>query len=197
MRRTDTASSQDVTYEDGKSNLSFSNSLGRPSDFMTQTQLPGRTMPDPPYHWHIYQTEYFHVVSGSIRVTVDGVEKIASPDDNMVITPGVHHMFSNASSTEALVVQISLAPFSRARDKSFFRNLFGYFDDCRKQGKAPSFPQLLLFLHFADVVLVLPGPKRTSHPLGRLMNLLVGVIVGKWLLGFHESYPEYYKERIE
>lgn len=46
------------------------------------------------------------------------------------------------------------------------------------------------------VVMALPGPAILAKPLGVMLNLVGGVLVGKYILGYQESYAEYYKERM-
>lgn len=73
-------------------------------------------------------------------------------------------------------------------------NVWGYRDDCRRAGVQRNLFQNLLFMHRGGVVMALPGPEMVSLAAGWLLNFLGGVLVGKWLLGFRDSYPEYYHE---
>jgi hypothetical protein len=43
----------------------------------------------------------------------------------------------------------------------------------------------------ADVILALPGPKFIAKTLGVMLNFFGGLVIGKWLLGYTEYYPEY------
>jgi hypothetical protein len=67
----------------------------------------------------------------------------------------------------------------------------------RKAGLRPSLPQLLLFLRSSDTLLALPGPKFVAKPLSILMNFIGGLVIGKWLLGYSERYPEYSRTETE
>ena len=71
-----------------------------------------------------------------------------------------------------------------------------YRDDCRKAGVARSLPQVLLFNYVGGVVLAMPGPPLLARALGIMMNFFGGVVLGKYVLGYKESYPEYYKPKI-
>ena len=71
-----------------------------------------------------------------------------------------------------------------------------YRDDCRKAGIPRSLPQVLLFNWVGGVVLALPGPTIISKPVGVALNLFGGLVLGKYILGYRESYPEYYKIRV-
>lgn len=54
--------------------------------------------------------------------------------------------------------------------------------------------QALLFMHRGGVVMALPGPDGISSALGLLLNYVGGVFIGKWLLGYSGTYPEYYHQ---
>lgn len=71
-------------------------------------------------------------------------------------------------------------------------NVWSYRDDCRKAGVAVSVFQMLLFMNRGGVVKVLPGPEIVSLCLGLVLNFVGGVVIGKMLLGYRDSYPEYY-----
>lgn len=157
---------------------------------------PGDSLANPPYHFHQYQTETFHVEKGVFRATVEGTTTDISPGNDITITPGLYHKYVNGSDTESLIVSVRLDPEERERDEAFFRNLYCYLDDCRKGGVAPNVAQLCLFLHFFDCPLAVPvGPKVVGRPLSVWFTWVVGVVVGKWLLGFRESYGEYCKPK--
>jgi hypothetical protein len=65
------------------------------------------------------------------------------------------------------------------------------------QDIAPSMPQLLLFLDYAEVSLAFPGPA----PLMRWISWGLGVVVGRWIggyvLGLKSSYPEYFDKTMK
>jgi hypothetical protein len=95
---------------------------------------------------------------------------------------------------EDLVVDVNLTPETYEEEQRFFRNFFGYLDDCKKAKTAPSLFQLLVFLHRADTPLALPMP---TEWLGRVVSrafLVVAATWGKYALGYKDSYPEYYEE---
>jgi hypothetical protein len=68
-----------------------------------------------------------------------------------------------------------------------------YRDDCRKAGLPRSIFQVLMFNRRGNVILALPGPKPLAKLAGLLMNFF-GSLIGKYLLGYSDSYPEYYSK---
>lgn len=48
-----------------------------------------------------------------------------------------------------------------------------------------------------NAVLVWPGPGFVSKIFGVFLNFVGGLIVGKWLLGYSDTYPEYYHPGAE
>jgi mannose-6-phosphate isomerase-like protein (cupin superfamily) len=202
--RTNNASNNPIIYENGLSSVTF---RAPASQFIMTHRLPpvtpenGTTIIQPPFHYHIYQSEYFNLVSGSGNfycgtdpkpfVTLSdapGEPKTAS------IPAGRYHRFENASETEDLVLDIHLTPEDYENEQRFFRNFFGYLDDCKKAKTAPSLFQLLVFLHSADTPLALPA---LTEWLGRIFSrvFLIGMAYwGKFVLGYRDNYPEYYEK---
>ncbi len=77
-----------------------------------------------------------------------------------------------------------LAPEDLDSEARFFRNFFGYLDDCRRAAVPPSLFQLMIFLHAADTPLALPLP---WEPVGYLASRVVLAAVafwGRWILGY-------------
>lgn len=147
----------------------------------------------------MFQSEQFKVLSGvgSWYVGTDSKPAVtlqASSDYQPMtyVAPRRYHRFENASKTENLVVDIQLDEEAFDNEERFFRNLFGYLDDCKKAGTEPSLFQLVVFLRSADTPLALPVPNET---LGLILSWIFMQIIamwGIWILGYEESYPEYY-----
>ncbi|KAF3767333.1 hypothetical protein M406DRAFT_253352 [Cryphonectria parasitica EP155] len=148
----------------------------------------------PPLHKHFWQEETFHVMSGTARFTLgtNRAERLAAAGEVVVVPRREIHTFCNASEETGLVVEFVLDPVSRGTDEAYFRNVWGYRDDCRKAGIRRSFFQALLFMHHGGIVMALPGPEMVFRYLGLLLNYVGGVMIGQVLLGYHSSYPEYY-----
>ncbi|KIW13656.1 hypothetical protein PV08_08847 [Exophiala spinifera] len=200
--RTNNAANNPIIYENGKSSVKFH---APESQFiMTHTIPPsggenGVSIITPPFHYHIYQDEYFGLQKGTAvlfkgidpkpfaTLTEDGQRKATVPAGN-------YHRFENGSETEDLVIDIHLTPESYENEQKFFRNFFGYLDDCKSTKASPSFFQLMVFLHSADTPLALPLP---NEWLGRVVSrafLIVVAAWGRWILGYKQTYPEYYEE---
>ena len=184
-----------ITTEDGATRVEFFGNNSNSPYALKATVKPGNTIHTPPYHWHKYQTETFFIHSGTFRATLEGQEKLAPAGDTLTVEAGLYHTFDNNSETEPLVVSMGLDPSQRERDEAFFRNLYCYSDDCRKASMAPNLAQMCLFLYAFDCYLALPGPKMVMKPISQLIVVVLGVVLGKWILGFQETYPEYYKKK--
>lgn len=90
-------------------------------------------------------------------------------------------------------MDIHLTPEDYENEQRFFRNFFGYLDDCKKSKTEPSLFQLLVFLHSADTPLALPLP---TEWLGRIVSRIFLIVVASWgrfMLGYKDNYPEYYE----
>jgi len=161
---------------------------------------------NPPYHWHWYQEEHFTVKEGRFIFTLEGkdVIKTASDPQPIRIPPRAKHTFKADVTYDGrctILIETKVSPRAKPGDpesegtnEKFFRNLYTYLDDCWAQGKSPAIPQLLLFLHSAEVSLALPGPRWLSHPISYALGLVIGCWFGQYVLGYKASYPEYYDE---
>lgn len=92
------------------------------------------------------------------------------------------------------MVDIHLTPESYENEQRFFRNFFGYLDDCKKAKMEPSLFQLLVFLHSADTPLALPLPNEWLGTIVSRIFLILVAYFGRYVLGYQDSYPEYYEE---
>ncbi|PYH92373.1 hypothetical protein BO71DRAFT_400592, partial [Aspergillus ellipticus CBS 707.79] len=155
--RTFRATHNPIIYENGRSSLLFRASG---SDYVLRNTLPprdnDRTIVEPPLHYHIHQAEQFRVVKGTASL-YKGLDSkpwkqlSTKPGDDIigVVPKKIYHRFQNASTTEELVIDINLTPEEYENEQRFFRNFFGYLDDCKSAKTAPSFFQLMVFLHRA------------------------------------------------
>jgi mannose-6-phosphate isomerase-like protein (cupin superfamily) len=154
----------------------------------------------PPYHWHWYQDEYFHISAGRFIFTLEGKEQTLSAADPMPvhIPARARHTFrADDTCEEECVLTITATPPDQSGlSERFFRNVYSYLNDCKKHNKSPSAPQLLLFLDSGEVGLALPGPQFLAH----WASYALGVVVGRWwggyVLGYKTSYEEYYDAKL-
>lgn len=163
----------------------------------------GPSIIQPPFHYHIYQTEHFQVLSGTANVYFGLSPKpfavLSSKEggrSTATLVPNRYHRFENASQTEELSINIQLDPEDYENEERFFRNFFGYLDDCKRCKMEPSIFQLFVFLCSADTPLAIPMPFEWLEGVGLWVSwilMLVVAFVGRELLGYRESYPEYYE----
>ncbi|KAJ4390089.1 hypothetical protein N0V93_007562 [Gnomoniopsis smithogilvyi] len=152
----------------------------------------------PPLHRHFWQDESFHIISGTAKFTVGGSRRevrLASGGEVVVIPKREAHTFCNASEEADLVIEFALRPANKRTDEAYFRNIWGYRNDLKQAGMQRSIFQSLLFMHRGGVVLALPGPEILSKVAGLLLNYIGGVLIGRFLLGFQDTYSDYYHER--
>lgn len=151
----------------------------------------------PMSHFHLLQSESFHVASGrGIWYLGDRVLQLKEGDD-IVIPPWISHRFENIpGSKESLVILYCYDAQYFEMEESFFRNALTYMDDCRKAGVAPSLLQLCVFCTAGwmapDIV---PVPKVAGEYVRCAVNIVVMwvlALVGWLVFGYRVSYVEYY-----
>ena len=197
--RTRTAHLKRVYYEDGRSWAEAS------LDGWSTTQcVPPNgkhTFMNPVLHRHTYQVEFFEVLSGQGMWTLhkggwlrDEVQQIhLKAGDKITIPKAAAHRFENTSGDENLVIRASYNPEDFALEEQFFRNVFGYFDDCRKAGVDASLFQASRYAYtMAMPICISPGPEWIAKWVDHGMLVLFGKVVGHWILGYPASYPEYF-----
>jgi len=69
---------------------------------------PGAVGPEP--HIHPKQSELFAVTSGRMLATVDGVEHVLGPGEELLVQPGEVHTFRNANEGEPLEFRCVVEP---------------------------------------------------------------------------------------
>lgn len=92
--------------------------------------------PAPP-HLHPTQEEVFHVLSGSVRASVDGDPRILTEGDVLVIPPGTSHEFGGHSDGPG-TVRWEVRPPLRTRE--FFERLFGSLNEIAEAQAAGTDP---------------------------------------------------------
>ena len=199
--RTNTASVNPIFYEDGRASQKFFDPSAK---YMVSHTIPattaqhGRSFSNPPLHFHVYQTELFHVVSGTARFSLDGKTYVRNSGETQFIPKGAFHCFENNSTTgEDLIVEFRLDKQDWEMEERFFRNFFGYLDDCRKSKQSPNPFQVFRFLHGGNVALAipLPGSAWVRRQVSLAFMVVMGLVIGEWLFGYKASYEEYYDDR--
>ncbi|KAI4748406.1 hypothetical protein E4T50_01286 [Aureobasidium sp. EXF-12298] len=202
--RTKTAESAELVSCDGARTTKWH--TPRPGNSVLEIQ----TYPDSSKITKAQRDQLALTANRAFIFTLNGKEtRIAATDPNprTSITPGAPHTFAPDPSYKGpCVIEISaetspLSSETTATDlgvsEKFFRNLYSYLEDCSRQNTSPSLPQLLLFLDSAEVSLAWDiGPTWLMH----YMSYGLGVVVGRWigggLLGYKDSYPEYYDPEL-
>lgn len=203
--RTHNAANNPIIYDGGRSSVTFrepNSEYCMTHSIPPETEEHGLSVLTPPFHYHVYQDEHFRVQKGVGNFYCGPGAKpavvLSGPggggQSTFTIKAGRYHRFENASKTDDLVVDIHLAPESYESEQRFFRNFFGYLDDCRKAKAAPSFFQLLVFLHSADTPLAVPLPWESIGKIASRILLTATAFWGTWILGYRDTYPEYYEE---
>ena len=95
-------------------------------------------------HVHSYITERFEVVSGTVRLHVDGRDELARPGEVVEVRPGVVHDWWNVGEDEAHV-RLEIRP--AARFELMIQNLFGLANDGKTNERGV--PRLLPLSLFA------------------------------------------------
>ena len=149
-------------------------------------------------HYHLYQTEEFQVVSGTARFFVNDQSFIRKAGEIQFIPQGACHAFENVSTTgEYLVIDFRLDKQDWKTEECFFRDFFGYLDDCRKARQSPSPCQMSVFLYSlrAPLAVPVPGPVWLGRQVSWVVTVIMGLVIGQWLLGYRPSYDEYYHDK--
>ena len=135
-------------------------------------------------HYHPVIHERFTVMSGDIRFTLNGVERIAQPGESVDIPPGTIHDFWNVGTTEA-VARVEVEP--AARFVELIQNGFGLAQDGKTDAKGrPNLLQVSLMApEFADVIRYVQPPAAVQ----RVLFAVLGPIARS--MGLRGSYPEY------
>ena len=135
-------------------------------------------------HVHPHQEERFEVVSGTLRLRIDGEERLLAPGDVAVIPPGRSHVWWNAGEEEVHV----LGEFRPAlRTEVFFETFFGLAADGKTNRKGLPNPMRLAVLmrEYEDEIHLAKPPLKAQRALFGPM-----AAVGR-LIGYRGWYPKY------
>jgi mannose-6-phosphate isomerase-like protein (cupin superfamily) len=127
--RTKVAHLNTISFDDGRSSIEFKPPSDKylvinrwPPAATDEQTIPGKAKCalSPPPHWHRYQKETFHVLSGTGKFWLEGRYILAEEGEVVEIPAGAFHTFCNASKTDEFVVEFTLEPSTRKRDEEFF-----------------------------------------------------------------------------
>src|SRR5829696_9111606 len=95
-------------------------------------------------HVHLYITERFEVVAGTVRFHLAGRDEVAAPGQRVEVSPGVVHDWCNVGEDEAHVL-VDIRPAERF--ELMIQNLYGLANDGK--ANARGLPKLLPLALFA------------------------------------------------
>ncbi|KAL8291324.1 hypothetical protein RQP46_002302 [Phenoliferia psychrophenolica] len=135
----------------------------------------------PPLHIHLGQDEFFKVERGKLAATMGGEPVFLTPADGEYrAVKGQAHRFWSVESEGNMLVRMRVSPEGKVGfDEQFYRNTWGYLNDCERSGKSPSPFQMSLFLYHWDMILATPLPVAVAKALHHIM-------------GYQTSYEEYW-----
>ena len=191
-----------VTYEDGESILEFyppgGKYLGRqvvPAD--NKMKDGGKSFMARPSHIHLLQDEVFYVTQGEGLWYLRGqAPRRLKAGDTITIPQFLPHRFENVpGGTEPLAFDYNYDSSMREMEMRFFYNVFAYMDDCQHAKVPLSTLQLCVFCAdcWMPVDLGIPGPNLINLVFSTLF-MWIGAAIGRFVFGYHRTYPEYYQE---
>jgi quercetin dioxygenase-like cupin family protein len=142
-------------------------------------------------HRHLRQEERFTVTSGTIGLSIAGVERSLAAGEAAVVAPGVAHHWWNSGS-ESAVVRVELRP--ALESEVFFETLFGLARDGKTNAKGV--PDLLqIAVAYADLG---ESCSRLVRPPVTVQKIVLAPLVPlARRLGKRAVYPAYSPDRIE
>lgn len=204
--RTHVATSNPILYDYGSGVNEF---FQRGTDYFGRQVVPpdnkfSKGIPSfmaPPSHYHLLQTETFHVESGQgIWYLGNGSSKKSitlKAGDDITIPRFVAHRFINMpGSTEPLSILYRYDAQMYDMERRFFCNALTYLDDCRLAGVAPSLLQLCVFLSDCWMpidALWVPGGEYVRCLVNTIFTFTMAA-VGRVLFGYKGSYAEYHMD---
>ena len=141
-------------------------------------------------HVHPRQEERFEVMAGTLRLSIDGVEKTVGPGDVAVVPRGTPHTWRNVGDDEAQM----LVDFRPAlRTEMFFETFFGLAADGKTNRNGMPNP-----LQLATIITEFSDEVRLASPPFVVQRILFMPLaaVGR-LAGYRGWYPRYSTNPID
>jgi quercetin dioxygenase-like cupin family protein len=140
-------------------------------------------------HVHPNQEERFEVIAGTLRLRVDGEERLLGPGDVGVVPAGRRHAWWNVGADEVHVVG-DFRPALRTED--FFETMFGLASEGKTNRKGLPNP-----LQLAVLMREYEDELRLARPSPGLQKVLFGPLaVAGRLLGYRGSYSRYASRNV-
>lgn len=151
----------------------------------------------PPPHYHLVQDEHFRVDSGVGIWHLYGKSVKVRTGETICVKARSWHWFEpDPECTEQFAVLYRYDREYPELEESFFRNQFGYMQDCRSQGKEWSIIQAMVFAMHNWMPFALPEHRWIPESVNFVLSLIILVVigsVGEFLMGYRKSYSEYYR----
>lgn len=150
-------------------------------------------------HYHLLQTESFHVESGEGLWYLRGKTIYLKAGDDITIPRFVAHRFENLpGSTQPLSILYRYDAQRYEIERRFFGNTLTYLNDCRLAGVPPSVLQLCVFLSdcwMPGEFFWVPGGEHVRCLVNALFMWTMAII-GRLVFGYKGAYPEYYVSKV-
>lgn len=198
--RSHVATSNPILYDNGSGVNEF---FRRGTDYFGRQVVP----PDnkfsngtpsfmaPGSHYHLLQSETFHVESGKGIWYLGNKTLTLKAGDNVTVPRFIAHRFENVpGSTEPLSILYRYDAQMYDMERRFFCNTLTYLEDCRLAGIAPSLPQLCVFCWDCWMpvdILWVPGGEYVRCLVNTIFTFSMAV-VGRLVFGYKGTYPEYH-----
>jgi len=200
--RTNTANQHPILFDGGRAEQGF---FTPSNEFFGWEVIPHNnkwadgtpSFMAPPSHYHLLQSESFHVKSGSGYWYVGNKKITLKGGDDIVIPRFVAHRFE-AIENEAAEPLVILYRYDSQRwemEERFFRNSLPYMWDCKRAGVEPSIIQLCVFCLDAWMpveVIKIPWVGEYVRCAVNTVLLMILAGIGMGLFGYKRSYPEYF-----
>lgn len=137
----------------------------------------------PVRHIHPSQDEHFEILSGSLRLELNGETKEIIAGDKIIIPSGKPHQWWNDSSHTTVKAKIKFEP--ALKTEIFFEQFFGLANEGKtKNDGSPKFMQIMAMSNTYDIYI--SGP---PVPLQKIMSFVLGGIAR--LFGYRKCYKQY------
>lgn len=137
----------------------------------------------PVRHLHPSQDEHFEILSGSLRLELNGKTKELKAGDKIIVPRGQPHQWWNDSTDTTVKAKIKFIP--ALKTEIFFEQFFGLANNGKtKKDGSPKFMQIMAMSNEYDIYI--SGP---PVPLQKIMSFVLGGIAR--LSGYKKYYRQY------